>query len=110
MTVKSEEKRLFTRLDVSAEVRYQIVGEQTSEQGTLDNVSAGGVLFWSKRQLHLGTQLRLTIDPDRRERKPIQIIATVVRIKPVTKDGHFGYGCRIDATENAQDSLTYRGV
>lgn len=107
MRRKAEEKRVFTRLDVGADVRYRITGEEKYNEALLDNVSAGGILFWSRRELMTGTQVYLTIDPVQTERSPIQIKATVIGIRPLREDGRFGYGCRIDVTKNAEDSLTY---
>lgn len=107
MKGKAEEKRVFTRLDVGADVRYCIVGEESYNEALLDNVSAGGILFWSLRKLTTGTKVHLTIDPDQTEHSPIQITATIVGVRSPREDGRFGYGCRIDITKNAKDSLTY---
>lgn len=107
MQGKAEEKRVFTRLNIDADVRYRVLGEEKDNEAFLDNISAGGILLWSVRQLAIGTEIHLSIGLDQMERPPIQIIATVVSVRPPRKDGQFGYGCRIDMTKNAKDSLTY---
>jgi hypothetical protein len=106
MKDKAEEKRVFTRLNIDADVGYRVIGEDKDNKALLDNISAGGVLFWSVRQLAIGTSIHLSIGPDQMKRPPIQIMATVVSIRTPRQDGQFGYGCRIDVTKNAKDSLT----
>jgi len=97
----ASEKRDFERLDIDHPVYYRLVEEADLRGCVLENVSASGVLLWTHEEIPLNSLIDITIKSDDPADLPIHIKATVVRQAGVNGLDRFGYGCRIEATENA---------
>lgn len=91
------EKRWFARTEINAAVQYQITDDGALRDGWLGNISAGGILLWTKDQLSIGTTLYLRISADELGDTEMEVTATIVRLDPHRRDGQLGYGCRFDA-------------
>lgn len=91
------EKRRFARTELDAAVQYRVAGDETPRDGWLGNISAGGILLWTERQLPIGVTLRLQLSGEELGDAEVEITATVVRLDPHRRNGQFGHGCRFDA-------------
>lgn len=91
------EKRRFARTEVNAAVQYRIADGEIARDGWLGNISAGGVLLWTKEELPVGTTLYLRISAEALGDAEMEVTATIVRLVPTRQDGQLGYGCRFDA-------------
>lgn len=94
-----EEKRQFARAEVNAALRYRVAGEDIdgARDGWLGNISAGGILLWTERELPIGSTLYLRLTADEFEGTELEVTATVVRVDSARPGGRIGYGCRFEA-------------
>ena len=92
------EKRQFIRTKISASTQYRIADIGELREGFISNISAGGILLWSKQELQIGTTLYLFIQVDELADTELEVTATIVRsITPSVQEDRFGYGCRFEA-------------
>ncbi len=100
-----EKKRLFVRHQIKVKIDYRILGEDSFQEGWLDNISASGVLFWCQHSLKLDDRVLLKIHGEDAEHLPIEIMATIVRVIPKGADAIMGYGCCIEGTKSADGAV-----
>ena len=93
----SVEKRRFARTEINAAVQYRIADDQAMHDGWLGNMSAGGILLWTKDELPVGTTLYLRLSADELGDAEMEVTAIIVRLNPALQNGCFGYGCQFDA-------------
>ena len=92
------EKRQFTRTKINVTTQYQVTGAGELHEGFISNISAGGILLWSKQELQIGTMLYLFIRVDDLADTELEVTATIVRIITSNEqEDHFGYGCRFES-------------
>ncbi len=77
MTADFEEKRTFQRLHVQTTIEYQVEGGADAD-GTVQDLSAGGVCFKAAEALAPATRLRITIRGGADE-QPLTGVAVVLR-------------------------------
>lgn len=94
------EKRANSRLTIRDDVTLIVARTADSEPCVLENISQGGALFFSNRQLAIGDQAELRV-PSLDERPDIVMHVKVVRVGPGDYDQQFGYASVIEAFENA---------
>jgi type II secretion system protein E len=103
----AEKKRVYKRLDSRHNLRYKVF--KTSEEllkrrytpeqrSVTENISAGGLLFFSRQPLSMGAILELAIElPD--EEKPIECLGRVVRVEEVEANKRYDIAvCYLDIT------------
>lgn len=79
---KNDERRLFCRMEVNAEVSYSIPGDNKTYRGKCRNLSHSGIQFETEKALTQGTSLEVTIDTKSEKFKPMNAVVEVLRIEP----------------------------
>ena len=77
------EKRLFCRLPIAAELTYKIKGESKTYTGQCRNLSHSGIQFDTERLLEEGASLEITIDTKSDKFKPMNAIIEILRVDPL---------------------------
>ncbi|MGB2599278.1 MAG: PilZ domain-containing protein [Candidatus Omnitrophota bacterium] len=101
------EKRKFIRIDAHHLLKYKIIGKEKA-LSFAGNISAGGVLFYTKEYIHPESVVELTINfpsyPG-----PIKAVSRVVRIRPMAKVGGFEVGAEfVEIAEDAREFINKR--
>jgi len=101
---KWEEKRKFIRLTAHHLLRYKIM-EKGSQVSFARNISAGGVLFYSKEALPQGSMVEMEINFPHYPH-PVKVVSKVVRVHPLEKLGGFEIGAEfVNVEEDAKDFI-----
>ena len=74
-----DEKRFFCRMSVTAELTYNIPGDDKLHKGQCRNLSHSGIQFETDKLLPEGTSLEITIDTKSEKFKPMNAIVEVLR-------------------------------
>ena len=74
-----EEKRKFSRLPVSMDIRFQDGKNNTYYSGTLKDLSAGGCLLISDKKIGVGSKIKLEMNFGKKIKGLTKIKGTVVR-------------------------------
>jgi hypothetical protein len=86
--LQHNEKRLFCRIPITAELTYTIMGESTTFKGQCKNLSHSGIQFETATLLKEGTSLEITIDTKSDKFKPMNATVMVLRIEPLENSGY----------------------
>lgn len=95
------DSRANPRLTIRDDVTLNIAGTPGNHSCTLENVSKGGIKFFSGSELAMGSRVKLTI-PSPEEAPDIILHATIVRLEAGDHGHPYGYACTINKTENEQ--------
>ncbi|NOZ68885.1 MAG: PilZ domain-containing protein [Deferribacteres bacterium] len=77
-----DEKRLFCRLTVDAELTYTIAGEDGTYKGQCRNLSHTGIQFVTDQALPEGKAIEVVIDTKSVKFNPMKAVVEVVRVEP----------------------------
>ncbi len=80
-----DEKRLFCRMSVTADVQYFISRENKTYTGKCLNLSHAGIQFETGKALEEGTSLEITIDTKSKKFKPMDVVVEILRVEAVEK-------------------------
>lgn len=80
---KRDEKRLFCRMSVTAELTYNISGASEVCKGRCRNLSHSGIQFETDNLLNEGTALEITIDTKSDKFKPMNALVDIIRVEPL---------------------------
>lgn len=75
------EKRIFCRLPVAAELTYTIRGDNNTYIGQCINLSHAGIQFETNTQLYKGTSLEITIDTKSDKFRPMNAVVEIIRVE-----------------------------
>ncbi len=82
---KYDEKRLFCRMPVTAELTYTIPGEPGENEtykGECKNLSHSGIQFVTGQALSEGKSIEVVIDTKSAKFKPMKAIVEIIRVEP----------------------------
>lgn len=82
MAIDYSEQRDFIRMETDCTVNYSITGSGETKQGVCRNLSATGILFYSKEPIAENTKLDIHIEAGSSMIPPLKAVIQVVRIKP----------------------------
>jgi Tfp pilus assembly protein PilZ len=94
ISVYYEERRRFARLNSSIKNLLVVFSEQ-GDQYIPQNMSEGGILFYSNQALPLGKNLRLFLNFSNRKNK-VALKAKIRRVVPLHKSENYEIGASID--------------
>ena len=94
------EKRANSRMTIRDDVTLVVIGVADKELCVLEDVSMGGARFFSTRKLTVGNHVELRV-PSTEDEPDVVIQAKILRVEPGDHSKEFGYGCKIESTENA---------
>ena len=77
------EKRLFCRMSVKADLTFSLPGDNTPHTGQCRNLSHSGIQFETDKALEQGATLEITIDTKSEKFKPMKVIVRILRAEPV---------------------------
>ena len=99
-----KEKREFIRLPAHHLIKYRVL-EKEKAFSFARNISAGGILFYCKENIPVGSIVEVVINfPGRSE--PIKVLSKVSRMKPLRKTGGFEAAARfINIDKDTQDFI-----
>jgi c-di-GMP-binding flagellar brake protein YcgR len=75
------EKRIFCRLSVAAELTYRLPGDNKTYRGECTNLSHSGIQFITEKGLEEGTSLEITIDTKSKKFKPMNALVKIIRVE-----------------------------
>ena len=103
------EKRKFIRLSAHHLLKYKIL-DKASEMSFARNISAGGVLFYSKEDLPVDSMIEMEINFPHYPH-PVKVVSKVIRTKPMKKMGGFEIGAEfVNVEEDARDFINKKIV
>ena len=76
-----DEKRLFCRMSVTADVQFFISGENKTYTGKCRNLSHSGIQFETEKALEEGTSLEITIDTKSKKFEPMDVVVEIIRVE-----------------------------
>ncbi len=79
---KYDEKRLFCRMEINAEITFTVPGEDTSYTGHCMNLSHSGIMFIAGQALPEGESLEVTIDTKSDKFQPMEALIEIIRVEP----------------------------
>ena len=79
---KFEEKRLFSRMEINAEITFSITGETNSYTGQCRNLSHSGIMFITGEAIPEGQSLEVTIDTGNEKFQPMNALVEIIRVEP----------------------------
>ncbi len=77
-----DEKRLFCRLQVEAELTYSIAGENGTYKGQCRNLSHTGIQFVTEHALSEGKAIEVVIDTKSAKFNPMTAVVEIIRVEP----------------------------
>jgi len=106
---KWEEKRQFIRLTAHHLLKYKVIGGSPATS-FIRNISAGGVLFYSKEDFPQDTMIEMEINFPHYPH-PIKAVAKIIRTKSLGKIGGDEVGAEfINVDEEAKDFINKKIV
>lgn len=104
---KWEEKRKYIRLKAHHLLKYKVL-DKDAELSFAKNISAGGVLFYSREEVSLGSTVEMEILFPQYP-NPIKVVAKIVWKKPVKNMEGFDLGAEfINVEEDAKNFINDR--
>jgi hypothetical protein len=100
MGMDHNDRRASSRLTIRDDVTLAVEGVTDNERCVLEDVSMGGIKFFSTRKLTVGKHVELRI-PSPGDEPEIVIQAKILRVGPGEHNKPFGYACVIETTVNA---------
>lgn len=94
------DRRASSRLTIRDDVTLVVNGVADRERCVLEDVSMGGIKFFTTRKLTAGKSVELRI-PSPDDEPDIVIQAKILRVGPGEYNKPFGYACVIETTVNA---------
>ena len=79
---KYDEKRLFCRMEINAEITFTVPGEDNSYTGQCINLSHSGIMFIAGQALPEGESLEVTIDTKSDKFQPMEALVEIIRVEP----------------------------
>lgn len=76
-----DEKRLYCRMDVDAEVTFTIPDDSSEYRGQCRNLSYSGIQFDTEHALSAGNTVKVTIDTKSDKFQPAQATVEVLRVE-----------------------------
>jgi hypothetical protein len=89
-----EEKRDSIRLDVRCTIYCKSLGTEESYKALCMTLSGSGISFTCNHPFDIGTDVEVTILPERTLVTPLDFFITIVRCQP-SANGEFEIGARI---------------
>ena len=77
-----DEKRLFCRMHVDAEISFTIPGDNSSFKGQCRNLSHSGIQFITGQALSEGQSLEIVIDTKSDKFQPMKALVEIIRVEP----------------------------
>ena len=88
---KRKERRKYARINVHHNLKYKVSSRNIGNISFARNLSAGGVLLYSKNQIFVGEEVELEILSLAHSRS-IRVKGKVVRVRKLEKIGYFEVG------------------
>lgn len=82
MSIDYNEQRDFIRMETDCTIHYTVIGCEESKQGVCRNLSATGVLFYSREPIAQHTELHIQIRSGSDTISALEAIIEVIRMKP----------------------------
>ena len=79
MSLDYSEKRDFFRMNMNCGMEYTINGSGVRKSGLMKNLSGDGVLIEIDQQVEPGTEVRLSIKPEKSLTPPLDVTIEVLR-------------------------------
>ena len=79
---KYDEKRLFCRLEINAELTFMLPGNDSYYKGMCKNLSHSGIMFTTAQSLSEGQSLEVTIDTKSNKFQPMKALVEIIRVEP----------------------------
>ena len=79
---KYDEKRLFCRMQIDAEVTYTLPGENNTFRGQCMNLSHSGIQFTAGQALSEGQSVEVAIDTKSKKFEPMKALVEIIRVEP----------------------------
>ncbi len=89
---KYDEKRLFCRMEIDAEITYTLHNDDSSYKGHCKNLSHSGIMFTTEQALPEGQSLELTIDTKSNQFQPMKALVEIIRVEPSGNDQYRNAG------------------
>ena len=80
---KYDEKRLFCRMEINAEITFTVPGEDNSYTGQCINLSHSGIMFIAGQALPEGESLEVIIDTRSDKLQPMEALVEIIRVEPL---------------------------
>ena len=96
------EQRKNFRVYVTTQVPVLFEGEKHETSVTVKDIGTGGFLFVSKKKYEPGTVLSAIFA---KARTPVCITAQIQKLRPVRKEGLYGYGCQFTNLSPSAESM-----
>ncbi len=81
-----DEKRLFCRMEINAEITYTLQDDNGSYTGQCSNLSHSGIMFTTEQALPEGQSLEVTIDTKSNNFQPMKALVEIIRVEPSGND------------------------
>ena len=81
-----DEKRLFCRMQVDAEITYTMPGDNNTFTGQCMNLSHSGIQFVTGQALPEGHSVEIIIDTKSEKFQPMKALVQIIRVEPSGDD------------------------
>lgn len=79
MSLDYSEKRNFFRMNISCGMEYSVNGSGVKKSGLMKNLSGDGVLIQIDQEVNPGTEVHLSIKPEKELTPPLDVTIEVLR-------------------------------